>query len=162
MPWTVLSCPMHLMVMLKGEPNIRVFKRPITIVLQLMDPLVSKRASLSCSEEKLASYNEYVLNALNIFSETKLLLSVVALGQVSSSICGWDGYHDHLMNPFVARRSPWPMGLHELLWPNAKMFTRFKMQLYQLIYHSEGTQNHIYHSKLRILSIPGFVFPWTV
>lgn len=73
---------MHLMVMLKAEPNIRVFKRPITIVLQLMDPLVYKRASLSCSEEKLASYNEYVLNVLNIFSETKLLLSVVALGQV--------------------------------------------------------------------------------
>ena len=73
---------MHLMIMVKAEPNISVFKRPITIVLQLMDLLVSKRASLSCSEEKLASHNEYVLNALNIFSETKLLLSVVALGQV--------------------------------------------------------------------------------
>ena len=70
------------MIMVKAEPNISVFKRPITIVLQLMDLLVSERASLSCSEEKLASHNEYVLNALNIFSETKLLLSVVALGQV--------------------------------------------------------------------------------
>lgn len=74
---------MHLVVVVKAEPSISAFKRLITIVSRLMDLQVFKRASLSCSEEKLAPYNEYVSSALNIFSETKLLLSPVALVQVS-------------------------------------------------------------------------------
>ena len=82
MPRTVLFYPVHLVVMVKAEPSISAFKRLITIVSRLMDLQAFKRASLSCSEEKLAPYNEYVSSALNIFSETKLLLSVVALVQV--------------------------------------------------------------------------------
>lgn len=43
---------------------------------------------------------------------------------VEHTIQGWDGHHDHPMDPLVARRSLWHMGLHEVFWPNAKVFGR--------------------------------------
>lgn len=58
---------------------------------------------------------------------------------VEHTIQGWDGHHDHPMDPLVARRSPWPMGLHEVFWPNAKVFGRFKIQLHQLICPTTNT-----------------------
>lgn len=59
------------------------------------------------------------------------------------TMVSWDGHHDYPMDILVARRSPWPMGLHEVLLPNAKVFGRFQMQIYKLICHSARTQKHI-------------------
>lgn len=166
MPWTVLFCPMHLMVMVKAGPNISVFKRPITIVLQLMDLPVSRRASLSGSEEKLVSYNEYVLNAHNIFSETKLLLSIVALGQVFVLLnTASEDEMDTMTIPWILLWLEGALGLWDYISYSDQMprcLADLKCSCTNWSANSEGTQNHICHSKLRILSIPGSVFPWTI